>query len=265
VLTISVNQLSPWKSTRQSSYSPTTINKNEVCIITFKTSDYSETYKEQRVSLLHTVIKIKALMKVKSNTWQVSTSTKDEFAQNILLLKRKGFYKMTSHITRIWVNHQTINSISSSWDLHEYKGSYWFVPWPGNRHLAYDLLFSSRSSKQIPSCTLNAGTVTSWHIPQVFTFAANPNWCNTAHDTHSRIKINNAMPPTQNKFTLVTNCINLMHSQWQTRNTWGKKHHWLSTLQVKNTLEISIIVLYVVPYEIQWSKTGSIIRKMCCL
>jgi len=54
---------------------------------------------------------------------------------------------MTSHITRIRVNHQTINSISSSWDLRGYNGGEWLVPRPGNRHLAYDFLCSPKSSK----------------------------------------------------------------------------------------------------------------------
>jgi hypothetical protein len=62
--------------------------------------------------------------------------------QDILLLKHKGFYEMTSHITLIRVNHQTINSISSSWDLHEYNGGDWLLPWPGNGHLACDFFVS---------------------------------------------------------------------------------------------------------------------------
>jgi len=69
------------------------------------------------------------------------------FAQNILLFKCIWSYAVTSHITRIRVNHQTINSINSSWDLREYNGSDWLVPRPGNRHLAYDFLCSPKSSK----------------------------------------------------------------------------------------------------------------------
>jgi len=144
-----VNQLlSPWKSTHQSSYSPTTINKNVVYIHYFQ-DQWLLTNVQATMGQLtsHCQFNIKALTKVKSNTWRVSTSTRCILLKISFYLNAKGFIKWQVILHESGYITKQLTVISSSWELTDYKGGDWFVPQWGNTHLACDFLCIPRSFK----------------------------------------------------------------------------------------------------------------------